>query len=400
MHLPSVAMLNLRGVNNRNEPDSRAMVGFAMFNISFTLMLFPQYISDVYPHGHEVMGKMIACWGAGAFIGLWLFRSLRGMRRLSCWGGSLLLLYAILMLLAPAYVSVVLLACTLFLLGIIHSCLCRLLSLWAVPHQASFSRYWQPERWPLSLIIGEVVGISLAALIPDPVRGISLGGLGGLAAAIFYGYPLPGGRVVSDVPAARYRPVMELMVTRRLSMVIGWGSICLASHILFLSFPVLMRTLFDFPAWKSGMVMVVADLIVLGFYPWMSVLRRRRGEGWVWLGTLIILLSMFLLFSFCAVSLIASIMVMLSVHCCWLVFVISSVPQGIAAFCGASGGASVPYSVIFFSSLAYLPAGLLNSYLTITLGMAYLPLFAAGICLVGIACVLGGQVLSAMTPGR
>ena len=117
-------MLNLRGVNNRHEPDLRAMVGFAMFNISFTLMLFPQYISDAYLYGYEVMGGMMACWGAGAFIGLWLFRSLRGMRSLSCWGGSLLLLYAILMLLVPAYVSVVLLACTLFLLGIIHSCLC------------------------------------------------------------------------------------------------------------------------------------------------------------------------------------------------------------------------------------------------------------------------------------
>ncbi|XEH49911.1 hypothetical protein NMD75_00380 [Edwardsiella tarda] len=370
-----------------------------MFNISFTLMLFPQYISDVYPHGHEVMGKMIACWGAGAFIGLWLFRSLRGMRRLSCWGGSLLLLYAILMLLAPAYVSVVLLACTLFLLGIIHSCLCRLLSLWAVPHQASFSRYWQPERWPLSLIIGEVVGISLAALIPDPVRGISLGGWEGLPPLFSMDIRYQGAcRVGCSGCAVQAGHGAHGDQT----FIHGYrlGSICLASHILFLSFPVLMRTLFDFPAWKSGMVMVVADLIVLGFYPWMSVLRRRRGEGWVWLGTLIILLSMFLLFSFCAVSLIASIMVMLSVHCCWLVFVISSVPQGIAAFCGASGGASVPYSVIFFSSLAYLPAGLLNSYLTITLGMAYLPLFAAGICLVGIACVLGGQVLSAMTPGR
>lgn len=60
---PSVAMLNLRGVNNRHEPDLRAMVGFAMFNISFTLMLFPQYISDAYLYGYEVMGGMMACWG-------------------------------------------------------------------------------------------------------------------------------------------------------------------------------------------------------------------------------------------------------------------------------------------------------------------------------------------------
>ncbi|AKH87701.2 hypothetical protein [Edwardsiella tarda] len=393
-------MLNLRGVNNRHEPDLRAMVGFAMFNISFTLMLFPQYISDAYLYGYEVMGGMMACWGAGAFIGLWLFRSLRGMRSLSCWGGSLLLLYAILMLLVPAYVSVVLLACTLFLLGIIHSCLCLLLSLGAFPHQVSFSRCWQPDRWPLSLIIGEVSGISLAALMPDPVRGISLGGLGGLAAAIFYGYLVPGARVVSDVPIARHWSVMELMVTRRLFMVIGWGSICLASHMLFMSFPTLMKTLFDFSTWQSGMVIAVSDLIVLGFYPGMRVLGPRWGAGWACLGVSIISLLIFLLFSFCAVSLISSIMVMLSVHCCWLVFVISSVQQGSAAFCGASGGVSVPYSVIFFSCIAYLPAGLLNSYLTITLGMAYLPLFAVGICLVGIVCVLGGQVLSAMTPGR
>ncbi|WP_438334219.1 hypothetical protein [Edwardsiella tarda] len=371
-----------------------------MFNISFTLMLFPQYISDAYPHGYAMIGGMMACWGAGAFIGLWLFRSLRGMRSLSCWGGLLLLLYAILMLLAPAYVSVVLLACTLVLLGIIHSCLCPLLSLGAVPHHARFPRYWQADRWPLSLIIGEMIGISLAALMPDPARGISLGGLGGLTAAIFYRYLVTEARVVSDVPIVRHRPVMEPVVTRRLSLLIGWGSICLASHMLFMSFPVLMKTRFDFPTWQSGMVMVVADLIALGFYPWMCVLGSRWGAGWAWLGASIISLLIFLLFSFCAVSLISSIMVMLSVHCCWLVFVISSVQQGSAAFCGASGGVSVPYSVIFFSCIAYLPAGLLNSYLTITLGMASLPLFAAGICLVGIACVLGGQVLSAMTPGR
>ncbi|WP_370553128.1 hypothetical protein [Edwardsiella tarda] len=148
------------------------------------------------------------------------------------------------------------------------------------------------------------------------------------------------------------------------------------------------------------MVMVVADLIALGFYPWMCVLGSRWEAGWVWLGASIISSLILLVFSFCAMSLISSIMMMLTVHCCWFIFVIPSVPQGSAAFCGASGGVSVPYTVIFFSCIAYLPAGLLNSYLTITLGMAYLPLFAVGICLVGIACVLGGQVLSAMTPGR
>ncbi|WP_370555204.1 hypothetical protein [Edwardsiella tarda] len=253
-----------------------------MFNISFTLMLFPQYISDAYLYGYEVMGGMMACWGAGAFIGLWLFRSLRGMRSLSCWGGSLLLLYAILMLLVPAYVSVVLLACTLFLLGIIHSCLCLLLSLGAFPHQVSFSRCWQPDRWPLSLIIGEVSGISLAALMPDPVRGISLGA--GRACRRYFLW-ISGTWGACRVGCSDCAALVGHGDHGDQTLIHGYwlGSICLASHMLFMSFPTLMKTLFDFSTWQSGMVIAVSDLIVLGFYPGMRVLGPRWGRdglGW------------------------------------------------------------------------------------------------------------------------
>ncbi|MBO1110104.1 hypothetical protein J2R62_18470, partial [Plesiomonas shigelloides] len=47
-----------------------------------------------------------------------------------------------------------------------------------------------------------------------------------------------------------------------------------------------------------------------------------------------------------------------------------------------------------FAGAGNMLAGFANSYITATLGIKYMPMFAAGSCLLGITCLLVGKFLS------
>lgn len=389
-------MPNYTHLKNSIEPWYILMVILGALNVSFNIMLIPQYITELYPNGNVLIGIIMAAWTAGPLIIPFLSKYIRLIKGEQYTVGKLFLLNAILAFLIPHCNHIILIFINLFFQGVIYASLYSILNLLIV-------KRFQKEQWHnrtsmliAAFIIGEVIGFALAGLMPNPIIGVSIGGIGLLVTSIFCLYLLPNyhGDDESNVP--NQIPIIHQTKILLLSpfglIVLGWALLCFSAQILFLPFPILMKDVFLLPPTQSSLVISFAGLTALCFYPIIGKLTIRFGADNVLISAAVIKFIVFIAFTYCAVNmnyhLIPFVILLITLNRWTWPFMMAGSQIQASTLSQGKGGTFAFTLFMAFSGIGNMLAGFANSYITAQLGIQYIPLFASVACFLGITCIL------------
>ncbi|WP_434362949.1 MFS transporter [Parasalinivibrio latis] len=392
-------MQNFTDVKNSIEPWYLLMVVLGALNVAFNIMLIPQHIADTYPNGNALIGVIMAAWTAGPLMSPFLSKFIRLTDGPQYNVAKLFLLNALLAFTVPYCTHLALLFLNLFLQGLIYASVYSILNLLIVKRFQENQWHSRTSMLIAAFIIGEVIGFALAGLMADPIRGVSLGGVGLLVTSIFCLRILPEYQAGDDSTSQSQGRVAGQTKALLLSpfglMVLGWALLCFSAQILFLPFPVLMEEVFLLPPVQSSMVISIAGLVALGFYPFIGTLTTRFGADSVLIGASTIKFLVFIVFSYCALNmgnaLIPVVMLMIAVNRWTWPFMMTGSQIQASTLSKGRGNTLALTLFMAFSGAGNMLAGFANSYVTARLGIEYVPMFAAGACLLGILCVLGSK---------
>lgn len=378
------------------------MVILGAFNVAFNIMLIPQVIANNYTNGNVLIGIVMAAWTAGPLISPWISKLIRLTDGHQNNVAKLFLLNALLAFSIPHCSHIVSLFINLFLQGLIYASIYSILNLLIVKRFPE--REWHARTsWLIAaFIIGELIGFAIAGMMTNPIRGISLGGVVLLATSIFCLQILPtyhtNDHVLSPQKNGSSAQAKDLLLSPFGLMILGWALLCFSAQILFLPFPVLMNEVFLLPPMQSSMTVSIAGLIALGFYPFIGHLTGKFGADSVLLGASFVKLSVFIIFTYCAMnmshSLIPIVMLMIAINRWTWPFMMTSAQIQASTLSKGRGHTLALALFMAFSGAGNMLAGFANSYVTATLGIQYMPMFAAGSCLLGITFLLVGKFLS------
>ncbi|HIF9188684.1 TPA: MFS transporter [Photobacterium damselae] len=402
LRLPFIlTMPNYTHLKSSIEPWYLLMVILGALNVAFNIMLVPQHIAELYPNGNALIGIVMAAWTAGPLIIPFLSKFIRLMKGEQYTVGKLFLFNAILAFLVPYCHHIVLLFINLFLQGVIYASIYSILNLLIV-------KRFQKEEWHsrtsmliAAFIIGEVIGFTLAGLMPDPIRGISMGGIGLLATSIFCLCLLPNYDGNND--HNNFNKISILNQTKVLLLspfgliILGWALLCFSAQILFLPFPVLMNEVFLLPPTQSSLVISFAGLTALCFYPIIGKLTIRFGADNVLISASVIKFIVFIAFSYCAVNmnygLIPFVILLITLNRWTWPFMMTGSQIQVSTLSQGNGGTFAFTLFMAFSGIGNMLAGFANSYVTAQLGIQYIPLFSTVACFLGITCILMSKYL-------
>ncbi len=393
-------MQNLSDLKRSIEPWYLLMVVLGALNVAFNIMLIPQHIADSYPDGNALIGIVMSAWTAGPLLSPLMSKYMRLTEGRQYNVAKLFLLNAVLAFSVPYCTHVSLLFLNLLIQGLIYAGIYSILNLLIVKRFEESQWHNRTSMLVAAFIIGEVIGFALAGVMTDPIRGVSLGGVGLLITSIFCLRVLPTYHADNAAGNQNQGPVSGQTKALLLSpfglMVLGWALLCFSAQIMFLPFPVLMEDVFLLPPLQSSMALSVAGLIALGFYPFIGSLTTRYGADNVLISASAVKVLVFVAFSFCAISmtdaLIPFAMLLIALNRWTWPFMMTGAQIQASTLSKGRGNTLALTLFMAFSGAGNMLAGVMNSYVTAQLGIEYVPMFAAAACFLGVVLVIGSKL--------
>ncbi|MGF1724733.1 MFS transporter [Photobacterium nomapromontoriensis] len=374
------------------------MIVLGAFNVGFCIMLVPQYVVAQFDNGLVALGIIMSAWTAGPLIGPLMSKYIDQFGSPRYWISSLLLINSLLAFSVQFCTTIPLLFMNLLAQGLIYAVGYSILNLLIVRRFEESEWHGRTGMLIAAFIIGEVIGFGIAGRITDPVAGIAFGGYMMLASSALALVLVPSFQFIVRKNPADYREshrVSKLLCSPFGIMAVGWGLLCFAAQILFLPFPVLMREVFLIDPELSSSVVSISGIIALTFYPIVGKLTERFGADNVLINASAVKTMVFIILSYCALNYVPSLAVVVLAmifinRCTWPFMMASSQIQAAQL----SNGCAKSMALTVFMAIAGIGnfmSGVVNSVVTATWGMEFVPTVAAVTGSIGVVLLVGNK---------
>lgn len=374
------------------------MVVLGAFNVGFCIMLVPQFVVASFESGLVKVGIIMSAWTAGPLIGPLFSKYIDKWGSPKAWMSGLFIVNGVLAFMAQYSNSVPLLFINMALQGLIYAIGYSILNLLIVRRFDEQEWHGRTGMLIAAFIVGEVIGFGIAGHLPNPQLGFFGASVVMFLAAGLAPFMVPdfdSKRVRKPSRDGQAKQIKSLLLSPFGIMALGWGLLCFAAQILFLPFPVLMREVFEISPEASSTVVSVSGLIALTFYPVVGKLTERFGADNVLITSSAVKALVFCVLAYCAFyyapHLILLVLSMIFVNRCTWPFMMASSQIQAAQL---AGDCSKSVALTIFMAMAGIGnflSGVVNSAVTASIGMAFVPLVAAITASIGVALLFGNK---------
>lgn len=374
------------------------MVVLGAFNVGFCIMLVPQFVVATFDSGMTKIGLIMAAWTAGPLIGPWFSKYIDKWGTPKLWLSGLFIINACLAFGVQYSQTVLSLSINMFIQGLIYAIGYAILNLLVIRRYEEKEWHGRTSMLIASFTIGEAIGFGIAGRITSPAAGFSGVGVVMLIASILALVLVPDFNksfIRKRNPGQQFQQIRKLLLSPFGVMALGWGLLCFASQIEFLSFPVLMHEIFQIMPEYSSSIVSISGIVALSFYPTIGKLTEHFGADNVLIISSAVKAMVLIVLAYCAFYYVPGLMlIVLSMifinHCTWPFMMTSSQIQAAQL----SGECSKSIALTIFIAIAGLGnflSGVVNSMVTAYLGMNYIPLVAAITALIGVILLFGNK---------
>ncbi|EHV5554024.1 MFS transporter [Vibrio parahaemolyticus] len=391
-------MDTLRASWRQIEPWYLFMVILGAFNVGFCIMLVPQFVVLSFDSGLAKIGLIMAAWTAGPLVGPWFSKYIDKWGTPKVWLSGLFLVNACLAFAVQYSQSVLSLFVNMFIQGLIYAIGYSILNLLIVRRYEEKEWHGRTGMLIAAFIIGEVIGFGVAGRIEMPAAGFVGASIVMVLSSLLALVLVPDFNksfIRTRSPEQRSQQVRKLLHSPFGIMALGWGLLCFAAQILFLPFPVLMREVFQIMPEHSSSVVSISGIIALSFYPIVGKLTERFGADNVLITSSAVKAMVFVVLAYCAFyyqpELMLIVLCMVFVNRCTWPFMMASSQIQAAQLSGECSKSMALTIFMAIASIGNFLSGVINSMVTASLGMSYIPLVAAITASVGVVLLFGNK---------